>query len=172
LSPSILILLRRRYIYRLHVPDRVRILLDAAIAAEEPHTAHADDALANPLIMIFIRLIHQRVRLDVAIKIVTHEIIISLLSDRVTQRNEAFGVAESSGFDDIKNLRQIGVEGEGAEFMGVTKVFDVLGQVTEKEDIRFPNLPGDFNLTLTSIYAQPMIRAREADSRWRRHRSQ
>lgn len=73
-------LLRRQ---RLHIPDHVRILLDAAIAAEEAHPRYTRDALANPLLLVFIRLIHQFLRLDIAVEIIADEIVVAVVGDAV-----------------------------------------------------------------------------------------
>ena len=148
-------LLRRRRVYRLYVPNRVRILLNAAVAAEKPHPAHADYALGDPLIMILIRLIHQRVRLDVAVEVVTDEVVIPLVDDGVAQRSEAAGVTELAASDGIEDLGQIGVESERAVIMGVTQVFNIFRQVSEKKDVRVPDFPSDFNLHhVKSTYAK------------------
>lgn len=56
--------------HRLNIPNRVRILLDTSIAAEKSHPAHARNTFANPLILIPIRLIHERMRRDVRVEIV------------------------------------------------------------------------------------------------------
>lgn len=165
-------LLRRLRVYRLHVPNRVRILLDAAVAAEKSHPAHADDALGDPLVMILIRFIYQRVRLDVAVEVVTDQVVIPLVDDGVTQRSETAGVTELAASDSIEDLGQIGVESKRAVIMGVTQVFNIFRQVPEKEDVGVPNFPSDFNLHVQSTYANATIKRLRVHLRWRRHRSQ
>lgn len=51
--------------HRLNIPNRIRILLDTSIAAEESHSAHARNTFANPLILILVSLIHERVSCDI-----------------------------------------------------------------------------------------------------------
>lgn len=73
--PSTTKLLRSRInnllrIHRFHVPNHIGIFLNAAIATEKPHPTHADDRLADPLVVVLVRLVDQRVGLDVAVKIV------------------------------------------------------------------------------------------------------
>lgn len=56
--------------HRLNIPNRIRIFLDTSIAAEKSHPAHARDTFADPLILILIRLIHERMGLDIRVEIV------------------------------------------------------------------------------------------------------
>lgn len=56
--------------HRLNIPDRIRILLDTSIAAEKSHPAHARDTFGNPLILILVRLIHERMGRDIRVEIV------------------------------------------------------------------------------------------------------
>lgn len=76
-------ILRRLRVHWLYVPDHVRILLDTAITAEKSHAAHADNRLGDPLIVVLVRLIHQRMGFDVAIEVVTDEIVIPVVDDGV-----------------------------------------------------------------------------------------
>ncbi len=147
-------LIRRRRVHRLDVPNHIGVLLDASIAAEKPHPAHADDALADPLVVVLVRFVHQGVSLDVTVEIVADEVVISLVDDGITQRREPVGVAEPPGFDGIKHLGQIRVERERAVVVGVTQILHVFGQIAEKEDVRVPDFPGDFNLQHQSISAK------------------
>lgn len=77
------LLLRRRRVYGLYIPNRVCVLLDTAITAEKSHAAHANNRLGNPFAVILVRLIHQRMRFDVAVEVIADEIIISVVDDGV-----------------------------------------------------------------------------------------
>ena len=94
-------LLRRQ---RLNIPDHLRILLDAPVAAEEAHPRHACDTLAHPLILIFVRFINHFLRLDVAAEIVADQIVIAMVNDAVAKGVEAGGVTKGAGTDSIEDL--------------------------------------------------------------------
>ena len=96
--------------------------------------------------MVLVRLIYQRMRFDITVEVITDEIVISVVDDGVDQRGEAVDVTETTALDSFEHLDQVGVEGKRAVSVGVTQVFDVLGQVSEKEDVRVPDFPSDFNL--------------------------
>ena len=113
--------------HRLHIPNHIRILLNASITTKEPHPRHTSNAFANPLILIAIRLIHQLLRLDVGIEVIADKIIVAVVGDAVAQRAEARGVAEGIGFDGVEDAREVRVEGEGAVVVCVAQVFDVFG---------------------------------------------
>jgi len=73
---------------RVGVSERERtyhigILLNTAIAAEKPHPAHTGNALLDPRLLVLIRLVHQRVRLDIAVEIIRDEVVIAVLGDAV-----------------------------------------------------------------------------------------
>lgn len=70
----------------LHVPDHVRVLLYAPVAAEEAHAADARDALAHPLILVLVGFVYQRVGLDVAVEIVADEVVVAVVDDGIAQR--------------------------------------------------------------------------------------
>ena len=69
--------------YRLHVPDAFRILLNASVTAEEAHTTDAGDTLGDPFILVLVRLVDKGVSLDVAVKVVTDQIVVAMVNDRV-----------------------------------------------------------------------------------------
>lgn len=131
----------------LRVPDLLRILIDAAITREEPHPAHAGDALLQPSILILEGLVDQPVRLDVRGKVVRDEVVIAVLGDAVAQGGEPARVAERVRLDGREHLGEFRVELEGAVVVGVPEVLDVLGQVAEEEDVGVADLAGDFDLS-------------------------
>ena len=131
---------------RLDVPDHLRILLDTPVTAEETHPADARDALLQPSILVFIRFVHERMGLDVAVEVVRHEVVIAMIGDGVAQGAEAACVSESTTFDGIEHFGEVGVELEVAVVVGVAEIFDVLGEVTEEEDVGFADLASDFDV--------------------------
>ena len=101
-SSPIRLLLRRRQ--RLGIPNLLRVLLDAAITAKEPHSCYTSNALLQPSILVLVRLINQLMRLNITVKVIGHEIVIAVLGDRVTQGGEAGCVAEFVGANGGEDL--------------------------------------------------------------------
>lgn len=96
--------------------------------------------------MVLVRLVHQRMRFDITVEVIADEIVIAVVDDGVDQRREAVDVTETPALDGFEYLDQVGVKGKRAISVGVTQIFDVLSQVSEKEDVRVPDFPSDFNL--------------------------
>lgn len=57
-------------VHVLCVPNLLRILLDAAIRAEEAHPRHSCDRLREPLVLVLVRPIDKLLRVDVALEVV------------------------------------------------------------------------------------------------------
>jgi len=130
----------------LNTPNLIRILLNAPIAAEEPHPRHRSDALLQPGIRILKGLVHEGMGLDIAIEIIRDEVIIALVDDGVAEGGEPAGVAELAALDGVEDFDEVGVELDVAVGVGVTEVFDVFGEVAEEEDVGFADFAGDFDL--------------------------
>ena len=111
----------------LRIPDLLGILINAPIAREEAHAAHAGDALLQPSILILESLVDQPVRLDIRREVVGHQVVIAVLGDAVAEGGEAAGVAEHPRFDGGEHLSEVRVELEGAVVVRVPEVLDVLG---------------------------------------------
>ena len=124
----------------------ISILLNAAIAAEEAHSAHTGDTLLHPTILVLERLIDKRVRFHVAVEIIRDKIIIALVDDAVAQRCKSARVTEHAALDGVKDFGEVGIEGEAAVVVSVAEILDVLGEVAEEEDVPFADLTGDFNV--------------------------
>lgn len=131
--------------------------MDAPVAAEEAHATHAGNAFADPLVLILVRLIHQRVRLDVAVEVIAHEVVIAVVDNGVAESGEAARVAEHVTLDGVEDFLEVRVQLEGAVGVGVAEVFHVLGEIAEEEDIVFADLTGDFDLECVSY----VLRARD-----------
>ena len=130
----------------LHVPNHIRILLDTPITAKEAHPRHTRDTLANPLLLVLVRLIHQLLRLAITAEIITHEVVIAMIDDGVAESGETVGIAKGVGFDGVKHFGKKRVEVEGAVVVGVAEVFNVFGEVAKKEDVGFADFASDFDL--------------------------
>jgi hypothetical protein len=131
---------------RLHIPDALRILVDAAITAEKAHPCHARDRLRRPLILVFVGLVDERLRLHVAVEVIRDEVVVAVVLDGADERAERAGVAEGAGLDRGEDVGEVGVDGVRAVSVRVAQVFDVFGQVAEEEDIVLADFTGDFDL--------------------------
>lgn len=120
--------------------------MDTSIAAEKPHPTHASDTFADPLILILVRLIHERMRRDVRVEIVRDKIIVPMVGDGAAQGAEPVGLAKRVGFDGVEDFGKVGVQRKGAEIVGVAEVFDVFGEITEEEDVGVANFARYLNL--------------------------
>lgn len=70
-------------------------------------------------------------RLDVAVEIIRHEIIVAVIDDGVAQRGEPSGVTELAVFDGIEDFGKVRIQRERAVVVGVPEIFDVFGEVAE-----------------------------------------
>lgn len=65
---------------RLHIPDALGILINAAVAAEEAHAGNRNDRLLDPLFLVLVRLINKVVRLVVAVEVIRHQVVITMVA--------------------------------------------------------------------------------------------
>ena len=131
---------------RLHIPDALRILVNTSITAEEPHSRHTGDTLADPLILVLVRLVNQRLCLVVAVEVVRDEVVITMLFDGTDESRESTCVTESAFLDFLEHFGEIGVEGVRTVGVRVAEVFDVFSEITKEEDVVLADFAGDFNL--------------------------
>lgn len=138
---------RLRHLQWLHVPDSIAVLIDTAIAREEAHPANASDALSDPFLLILVRLVDQILRLAVAVEVVRHQIIITMVNNAINKSRELASVTKFSRFDHLEDILQISVYFEsGAIKMVVSEIIDVFRQVAEEENVVFTNLSCDFDI--------------------------
>ncbi len=135
---------------RLDIPNHIRILLDTPITAKKAHPRHTRNALADPLFLVLVRLVHQLLRLAIAAEIVADEVVIAMVDDGIAEGGEPVGVAKGAGFDGVNDFGEGRIEVEGAVVVGVAEVFDVFGEVSKEEDVGFADFAGDFNLLSVS----------------------
>ena len=144
--PSLSLSLLCLRLYRLHVPDTLRVLVDAPITREKAHTRHARDALANPLVLVLVRLVHQILGLDVAVEVVADEVIVAVVGHGVDEGGELALVAKAAAADGVEDLDEVVVEVEVAVVVGVAEVFDVFGKVAKEENVGVADFSGNLNL--------------------------
>ena len=97
-------------------------------------------------------------RLDVAVEVVGNQIVVTLIDDGVAQGAEAVCVTEFAALDGIEHFGEVGVEFEVAVGMRVAEVFDILGEVTEEEDVGLPNFASDLDVgSVTGTDDQPTV---------------
>ena len=82
MSPLLSLLLLHQW---LNVPDALRILINAPVAAEEAHSSHRQDSLGGPCLRVLVRLINQLLSLDVRRKVIRDEVVVSVLDDAVEE---------------------------------------------------------------------------------------
>ena len=131
---------------RLNVPDALRVLVDAAVAAEEAHARHAGDALCDPLLLVLVRLVYQVVRLDVAVEVVGHQVVVTMVAHRRDHAGEIVRFTERATLDCVEHLLQVGVDRVRAVRVCVAEILNVLSEVAEKEEVVLANLTSDFDL--------------------------
>lgn len=132
---------------RLDVPNHVRILIDATIAAEEAHAGDRDDGFLEPLFLVAVRLINEMVRLDIAVEVIRNQVVVTVVANSRDHGTKVVGSSECALLNLGEHPFQIRVNGVFAVVVGVAQVLDVFGEVTEKENVVLADFPGDFNLS-------------------------
>lgn len=135
-------------IQRLNVPNLLSVLVDAAVASEEAHPGYGCDALGHPLVLVAIGLINEGMRLDVAVEVVRHQVVVTMVPDSGNQGAKVVGQAKRALFNLDKDLLQVGVDGVRAKVVGMAQVFHIFGEVSEQKDVAFTNFTCDFNLQI------------------------
>lgn len=113
LSPSLLspphhllTLLRHQ---RLNIPDHLRILIDTAITTEEPHACHTQNRLRHPLILVLVRLVHQRLRLNITVEVIRNEVVVAMVFNSSSEGREGARVAEGAALDGFEDFEEVGI---------------------------------------------------------------
>lgn len=133
-------------VQRLNIPDLLSVLIDTTITAEKSHARHGRDTLGDPLILIAVGLVDELVCLNVAVEVVRHEIVVSMVPDSGNHGAKVIWCAKCSLFNFIEHLFQIRVNGVRSVVVGVAQVLYILGQVTKQKDIVFANFTCNLNL--------------------------
>lgn len=116
---------------RLHIPDALCILINAAIAAEEAHAGNRNDRLLGPLFLVLERLVNKIVRLVVAVEVIRHKVVIPMVAHSCDQSTKVIDRAKGALLDLGKHLLQVRVDGVRAILVGMTKVLDILREVAK-----------------------------------------
>jgi hypothetical protein len=96
---------------RLYIPDALRIFINTPITAEEPHARHTSDTLSNPLILVLVRLVDQRLSLVVAMEVIGDEVVVAMFFDCTDEGGESAGITEGIGLDFLEDFGEIRIEG-------------------------------------------------------------
>ncbi len=155
----------------LNVPDAVGVLVDAAVAAEEAHAGHAGDALGYPLVLVAIGLVHQRVRFQVAVEVVLHQVVVAVVAHRRDHAREVVWPPERARLHGREHLGQLRVDRVRTVRVVMAQVLDVLGQVAKPEDVVLADLARDFDLVRVSLSSLGSLFSRGLALRWHRHTS-
>lgn len=132
---------------RLHVPDSLGILVNTPVAREEAHTSNSGDGLGGPLFGVLEALVNELLRLDVRSKVVGYKVVVAMVNNAIDKRRELVGIAKRVVSNGIKDIGKRRVQFVLRVHVCVTKVLDIFGQVTEKEDVLVANLTGNLNLS-------------------------
>jgi len=81
---------------RLHVPDRLSILINTPVAGEEAHPRNRSDRLRGPRLRVLEALINECLCLDVRREVIRNEIVISVLDNTVKQCREGLRVTKGA----------------------------------------------------------------------------
>lgn len=104
------------------------------------------NGLGDPLILILVGFINQSVGLDVTVEVIADEIVVAVIGDGTSKSGESTGVTEGSFINCFEDFGEVGIDGVGSVVVIVAEFFDILSEVTEKEDVISANLSGDFDL--------------------------
>lgn len=107
------------------------ILINAPVRAEEAHACHARDGLGQPLVLVLVRLIDGRVRLNVAVEVVRDQVVVSMITNSRDHGQEVVGLAECAVLNRLEDLVQIWINGVRAVRVRMTKIFDILREIAE-----------------------------------------
>ena len=83
---------------------------------------------------------------EVALEVVRNEVVVAMFSDAVDESGEWSLVAERATLNGVEDLLQLRVDLVLAVEVRVAEIFNVLGQISEKEDVLVACLTRDFNL--------------------------
>lgn len=135
---------------RLCVPDTLGILIYASVTAEESHTGNRGNRLLDPFLLVLVRLIHKLVSLVVAVEVIRHQVVIAVVTDCCNQSTKVMDRTEGALLNLDEHFLQIRVDLVRTVLVVVSEILDVLGEVTEQEDVALANLTSDFDLFLVS----------------------
>lgn len=83
--------------------------------------------------------------LHVALEVVRHQVVVSVLGDAVDKGTELTRIAKHALTNDAEDTGELRVELEARVGVGVAQVLDVLGEVAEEEDVVFADLSSSTN---------------------------
>lgn len=89
-------------------------------------------------------------RLDVAVEVIRHQVIVSVMANCVNHGIEIVRRTEGTVFDLVEDLVEVRIDDVRAVVVGMAKVLDIFGEVAEEEDVIFADFTGDFNLGIVS----------------------
>lgn len=136
-----------RDVQRLNVPNLLSVLVDAAVASEEAHSGHGQDALGHPLILVLVGLVNESVCLNVAVEVIGNQVVVTVVSDGGNQGAKVIGHAKGALLNLDKDLLQVRVDGVRTKVVVMAQVFHVLSKVSKQEDVAVADFAGDFNLS-------------------------
>ena len=89
-------------------------------------------------------------RLDITVEVIRDQVVITMVYDCVDDGRELIHVAEHARTDGVEDFLQVWIDRVRAVGVVVTEIFDVLGEVAEKEDVVVTDFASDFDLESVS----------------------
>lgn len=132
----------------LNVPDALRILVDATVTAEESHAGNCSDAASYPLILVAVSLVNQFLRLDVAVEVIRHQVVVSVVADSRNHGTKVVRSTKCALLDLLKHGIQVRVDSVRAVGVCVTKILHILSEISEQEDVVLSNFASDLDLLI------------------------
>jgi hypothetical protein len=96
---------------RLHIPNLLSILTNAAIAREESHSGDRSDCLAGPLILVFKGFVHEGVSGNVGMEIIADEVIVAMINDGADESTKGASVSKHATLKGVEDSFQIRIDG-------------------------------------------------------------
>lgn len=79
-------------------------------------------------------------------EVIRNQVVVTVILDGVDKCTERVGITECVGFDGLEDLGKILIESVRSVVVGMSEVFNILCQVTKKEDVVLANLTSDLDL--------------------------
>jgi hypothetical protein len=107
-QPTCLIPPRRQ---RLYIPDAFRILVNTPITAKETHARYTSNTLTDPLILVLVSFINQRLRLVIAVEIVRDKVVIAMFFNRTDESRKGPSITKGTFLNFLEDFGEIGIDG-------------------------------------------------------------
>ena len=101
--------------------------------------------------MVLVRFIDELVCLDVTVKVVRDEVIVSMVDNAINEGRKLSSITKHAITNGVEYCSKIRIELELRVEVGVSEILDVFSEVAEEEDILFTDFTGDLDLNDISM---------------------